>query len=403
MTTAAETRRVPFTMQGLALAECEPGKSRSYYYDPKTPGLALCVTDRDARSFYVYRRVKGRPVRYRLGGFPELTVTDARNLAADVLGRIARGSDPQAERKQARADSTFGELAERYLKEHVRPKRSARTASEYEAQRKLYLAEFEKRRLSSITRADVARLHAKLGKDRPVTANRVLALISAIFNYAEGVGFEGVNPARRVEKFPEQERERYLLPSEMPQFWAALKATPDEMWQDFFALLLYTGARRRSVGAMAWADVSLPERTWRIPRTKSGKPQTIPLPAEALEILKRRRKAAGKKAVWVFPSYGKSGHIEECKAAWADLMKRAKLKDLTPHDLRRTCGSWLAAAGVSEIVIAKTLGHVSTAATKRYTRTDLTPIREALGGVSAAMTAAAMTPVAKPKRKGRAG
>ena len=76
---------------------------------------------------------------------------------------------------------------------------------------------------------------------------------------------------------------------------------------------------------------------WRIPLTKSGEPQTIPLTDEAIKVLKALKEADNNPSPWVFPSAtSASGHFMDPKKAWQRLLKNASLQDLRIHDLRRT-------------------------------------------------------------------
>ena len=67
---------------------------RAYYYDTKLPGLVLCVTAAGTKSFQIYKKVKGKPVRYTLGRFPAMTVEQARREGQKVLGQMAVGINP---------------------------------------------------------------------------------------------------------------------------------------------------------------------------------------------------------------------------------------------------------------------------------------------------------------------
>lgn len=107
---------------------------------------------------------------------------------------------------------------------------------------------------------------------------------------------------------------------------------------------------------MHWNDVNFNRHEWLIKETKNGEAQTIPLAPQAIVILKERYK--NRSSDWVFPSpFSKSGHIEEPKNAWKNLLERADIKDLRIHDLRRTLGSWQAATGANSYIIGKSLGH----------------------------------------------
>ena len=151
---------------------------------------------------------------------------------------------------------------------------------------------------------------------------------------------------------------------------------------------------------MAWAEIDFDEETWKIPKSKNGDPITIALPPEAMEILIRRKGEATLNAQSVFPSTrSKSGHIEDPKKEWAEVLEQSGLKGLRLHDLRRTLGSWQARQGASLLVIGKSLGHRSTQATAIYSRLDLDPVRESVQQATAAMMEASRSNVV-PLRKG---
>ena len=77
----------------LAAGAAEKGK-RDYYYDAREKGLMLAVTAAGSKTFYLYKRIEGRPERLLLGEFPDLTVENARKLAASAKGEIAMGENP---------------------------------------------------------------------------------------------------------------------------------------------------------------------------------------------------------------------------------------------------------------------------------------------------------------------
>jgi len=345
----SETFKLHFSKRALLSLPLPTDGQRVSYWDKRVPGLALRVTASGSKAFYVYRRVKGRPARIRLGGFPELTVEQARKRAAAMNMEIMAGGDPQERKRTMREEMTFGELFEQYLETHAKVHK--RTWAQDKAQQKRYLTRWKSRRASSITHSDVKALHARLGKaNGPYAANRVVALLHTVWEKAREAGYSGPNPASGVRKFKEQSRERFLQADELPKFFKALEAeTPT--WRDFFMVALMTGARRGNVLGMKWADVHLDRATWVIPMTKSGAAVTLPLAPQVVDILKARK--AETKGEYAFPSRGKTGHLVEMKSAWARVLDRAGLDDLRIHDLRRTLGSWQAAGGSSLLVIGK--------------------------------------------------
>ena len=159
--------------------------------------------------------------------------------------------------------------------------------------------------------------------------------------------------------------------------------------QDFFLLALLTGARRGNVASMRWDDVDPTWKLWRIPGevAKGGQPIVVPLVDAALAIL-TRRKATANGNPWVFPSYGKSGHIVEVKGAWKRILTAAGLSDVRPHDLRRTLGSWQAIGGASLPIIGRSLGHSQPATTQVYARLQLDPVRASVTAATDAILAA---------------
>lgn len=389
--------------QALVTKLAPPADGRLNVRDARTPGLVLTVTPKGTKSYYLYRRVNGRPSRILLGHHPLLTVEAARDLAVETYAETIRGKDPNAEKRaQRRGGITVGDVFDHYVAHYLEVRAARRTIESHKGRFDTCLAEWRSRRLDSIGRGEVVTLHARLGRDRgKTTANRAVQLLRRLFNYATGdaIGAKLPNPAARVDLYPETPRERFLRADELPKFFEAVDAEPDESMRDFFLLALYTGARRWNVLSMRWPDVDLAARTWTIPaeQFKTRKSTVVVLSSEALAILKRRQKHAS--TDYVFPSHGYRGHLVEPKGAWQRLRDRSGLADLRIHDLRRTLGSWQAAAGSSLAVIGKSLGHTSPSATAIYARLELDAVRQSVEVTTAAIAVAAR---AKAKQKGGA-
>lgn len=186
-----------------------------------------------------------------------------------------------------------------------------------------------------------------------------------------------------VKRFPERSRDRFLSADELARFFQALEQEPNEAAREFFLVALLTGARRANVLSMRWADIDLKGQTWRIPETKNGTPQNVPLVGPVLEILQSRRKTTS--SFFVFPGRGKTGHLVEPKKAWARVCLAAGIKEARIHDLRRTLGSWQAKTGASLPIIGKSLNHKSASTTSIYARLDLDPVRTAMEKAAEAM------------------
>lgn len=401
---------IPFTQQALGKLVGMEG-TRLVVHDPKTLGLRAELREGGALAFYVFRRMPGGgPVRVRLGDFPTLTVDAARTEAAKVLASIASGENPAAAKRVKRGEPTLEELFTYWRDNHA--KLHKRTWRQDQRQYDVYLTALHKRKLSTISKSDVQALHARLGtKNGKYQANRVIALLRTLFNKADDLGFTGANPCKGVKPFKEESRDRFLQPAELPRFFAALQAEPNETIRDYFLLALFTGARRGNVRSMRWEDIDLDQCLWRIAgkEAKAGKVLNIPLGPPALAILKRRKESAAKGAEFVLPSYGKRGHIAETKEGWQRILKAAEIKNLRPHDLRRTLGSYMAIQGASLNIIGATLGHSQPQTTQIYARLTsnavadsvnrTTEFLEASAQPAESETATAHATPAKPKRK----
>lgn len=380
-------RRILFSKTRLEALPA-PNRGRVYYNDTQAAGLCLCVTNQGTKTFYHTKKLNGRTERVRLGRFPEgLTVEQARKLAATLNVAVAGGHDPQEAKRARREEATFGQLWSHW-ENHSRRRKKAATLKEDNREYDAYLKDWAGRRLSTIKRQDVAALHSRMGnKNGAYQANRVLALVKAMFNKADGLGFKGENPARGIEKFPEVSRDRFLMPEELPAFFKALAGERNPFLQGFFVLALLTGARRGNLTAMRWAEISWELRQWRIPETKAGMPVVVPLSPPAMEVLERLRELAKPDCEWVFPGRHR-GHLKDPMPAWRRLLTRAKLQDLRIHDLRRSLGSWQALGGASLHIIGKSLGHTRPETTAIYARLTLDPVRESVERAGAAILAA---------------
>jgi len=356
-----------------------PDSGRETYHDTLVPGLILRVSASGSKAFAWYRKVKGRPMRLTIGSFPQVTVEQARRQCQALSGDVARGGDPQAQRTASRQETTLGDLWTFYLDAHAKVHKRPRSIEEDERQWRLHLEPWQRRKLSAISRGDVQRWHAGIGQRRGFyAANRALALLCCMYNKSADMGFKGENPATRIRKFKETSRDRFLQGDELPRFFQAL-AEETDIFRDFFALCLVTGARKSNILAMQWQDLNLDSGLWRIPGevAKAGEIMVIPLLPQAIEILQRRRETANG-SPWVFPSHGKSGHLMTAQAAWARISKRAGLVDLHIHDLRRTMGSFMAMGGASLLIVGKALGHRSQVSSAVYARLQVDPVRAAM-------------------------
>ena len=169
----------------------------TYLWDDELSGFGLKVTPTGRKVYLVQYRLggrKGRTRRVTIGQHGELTPTAARIEAKRLLGEVALGRDPASDRDKAKADKTLAAVLDQFMTEHVKSKRKASTAREYQRIAKLYvMPRLGRRPISDIKRQDIAKLHHELAS-KPYQANRTLALLSKFFNWAEKHGLGPMAP-----------------------------------------------------------------------------------------------------------------------------------------------------------------------------------------------------------------
>jgi len=369
-----------------------PELGQRFIRDDALPGFALRVTP-GSKSFVMEKWIDGRTRRITLGRYGAITTEQARTLAMQKAGDIARGENPAELRKLRRQGLTFQELETLYLERHAAHKKS-RSNDVTNLDR--HLAYLRPRRLTAISRADIATLHADLGQHHSCNANRTVALLRCMFNLAADWGlYEGENPAGRIKMFKEVSRDRFVTPDELPRLFAAIQAEANPYVRGAVFLCLLTGARRNEVLQMQWTDLDLTQAVWRIPETKAGRPHLIPLPGAVLAELAKLPKLAG--TPYVFCGRWGRGHLVNIAKPWRAIRTRAKLTDVRLHDLRRTLASWMVAAGNSLPIIGKTLNHSQPSTTAIYARLDVGPVRAALEANAEKMLA--VVAAAQPRKK----
>lgn len=250
---------------------------------------------------------------------------------------------------------------------------------------------FRTRKLTDLNRKDVARLHAQVGETAPYRANRLVALLRKMFNLARDWGlYGGENPAKRIQMFREEARDRFVQPEELPRLIQAIAEEADPSVRAVVLTALLTGARRTEVLTMRWDDVSLTRAEWRIPHTKAGHPHLLPLPQALIATLRSLHRVDGNP--YVFVGQNGVGHLHDMKRAWNRIRRAAGMEDVRFHDLRRTVGSWLAGSGESLHLIGKVLNHRDVSTTAIYARLNLDPVRRALERQATKMLAATAPP-----------
>ena len=351
-------------------------KTPGVFNDSVVPGLRFIIGTR-TRTFRVSPRINATQHNIKV-----YTVTasslkeageqlaEARARANQILLDASRGIDPQEAERAAKREAllarrdTFRAVSAAYMAEKGRHLKSG---SEY--QRKLdrmILPTLGDIPVAGISRADIKDLFLKKAETKPVAANRMLALINVILNYAIDEELIDNNPATRIEKRPEAPRDRYLSAAEIKTFWHGLDNIKfDPQIARILKFLLAVGQRRAEVAHMRWSEINLAEARWELPagRTKANRPHRVPLSELAIGLIGEPRDDEH-----VFTDDG--GRPFALNAIGQTMARSRPVLGLadnpaTPHDLRRTFASGMGDLGIPPYVVSRLLNHSMPGVTER--------------------------------------
>ncbi|MEX0279855.1 MAG: tyrosine-type recombinase/integrase [Arenibacterium sp.] len=352
------------------------------YWDEGLPGFGLRVKTTGVKSFVVqYRnRQTGRSNRKTLGRYgPTLSLHAARDLARSLLAEVVRGEDPVANARAIRKSPTVSELADQYMSEHAIPKKRPGSVRNDQAMLHRYvLPKLGTLRVVEVTTQDIQKLHIQM-RETPYQANRTLSLLSKMFELSVRWEWRVDNPARGVEKFQEEKRDRWLSDQELERLMAALAAHPNQIAADAIKLQLLTGARIGEILNAKWTDFDLERRVWTKPshHTKQKRREHLPLSTVACELLIKMQEDRGELSNWLFPGRSPDSPYKDLKAFWRSVTKTADLKDYRIHDNRHTHASHLVSSGLSLPIVGRLLGHTNPSTTQRYAHLSDDPLRQA--------------------------
>lgn len=353
---------------------------RFVFWEPNRHGvgtLGVRVSAQGAKAFVYMYYQDGKARMMTLGRYPVMTVAEAHKAASDAMLAREQGADPAqvvvTENQRKRVAPTVEDLAEEYLEKWAKPRKRSWQEDERILNRDV-LPALGKRKVEDVRRRDIVHLlDGIVARGSPIAANRTLAVVRKMFNFAitrdqiEHSPCTGaVAPAR------ESRRDRMLSGDEVSSLLAALPATP--MWTPThlaILMVLLTAQRCGEVVGMTWAEVDLTGAWWTIPkqRAKNGLAHRVPLSPLALRLLGLAgRLNLGDGAV--FPSRADSGPMVATAIARAVArnLPAFKCEPFTPHDLRRTAASHMTSIGISRLTVSKILNHAESGVTAIYDR-----------------------------------
>jgi integrase len=351
-------------------------------WDETLPGFGVRVKPSGVRSYIVqYRnRSTGASKRLTIGRHgPLLTFDQAKKRARVLLADAMRGEDPAEARKVARKAPSVADLAADYLERHAVPKKRPKSVRDDRAMLDtIILPKLGSKKVSSVGRRDIEAIHVTMN-DRPYQANRVLSLLSKMFNLAVEWGWRSDNPAKDIERYQEHKRDRWLSEDELRRLCSVLDEHPNMRAANAVRLQLLTGARLGEVLTSRKNDFDLQRGVWTKPshQTKQKRAEHVPLSAQATALIASIVETSDPESSFLFPGNKPGQPRREIKKFWSVVIRRAGITNYRRHDNRHTYASHLVSSGLSLKIVGRLLGHTTTTTTKRYAHLADDPLRAA--------------------------
>jgi integrase len=357
-------------------------------------GLALQVQSTGARSWILRITTNGGRREIGLGGYPDVSLSLARDLARQMREEIARGTDPVSERRNRRREAqraasrvTFEEASVRWHQVRSQEYRNPKHAAQVLTTLKTYAFPFIGRKpVADVGIEDILSVVKPIWTTKTETADRLRGRIENVLSWATAAKLrDGENPARwrgnldallpKPSKIAASTHHAALPFVEVPAFLNRL-ADVDGIGARALEFLILTAARSGEVRLAVWSEFDLPSRLWTIPkeRMKAGREHRVPLSQPALAVLSELPRFEGSNSVFVGP---RGGPISDMTIS---AVTRRMAVAAVPHGFRSAFRDWAAertsySAEVAEMALAHTIANKVEAA---YRRGDLFDKRRAL-------------------------
>jgi integrase len=360
----SKAKPVKLTQRRIEALACPAGKKDVLVFDDEQKGLGVRVTASRAKNYLAQYALAGLKRRVPLGSCDAISLAAAREATKAIMGDVAKGRDPAADRKAAALKAarkatddalTLEALLNQWRALHLADKRERYRV---EAVRALHYAFGPnlKAPAADLSRSTVVRVLDGLAREgKQAMANRTVAYGRAAYHWAVKRDTLTVNPFANLPQTSLADRERVLSDEELRALWTSTDEPGS--FNAIVRVLILTGQRRSEVGGMRWDELDADLSTWIISsgRTKNGVEHIIPLSSQANAILRGVPRIEG--VDFVFPGLrGKFNGFSKAKVA---LDKASGIKDWRLHDLRRSVATGLQKLGVRLEVTEAVLNHVS--------------------------------------------
>ncbi|MBA2655294.1 MAG: integrase arm-type DNA-binding domain-containing protein [Gammaproteobacteria bacterium] len=365
------SKRIPFTKKALEQLTPASDEKRRYIYDTKVNGLCISITPTGVKSFIVYRKVKGKPVRVTLGRFPSMTIEQARKKALETLSKFSEGINPIEEKREVEVSNiTLKEVFDDYLK--ARKNLKPGTILDYHKSLQQTFSDWLDKPLRAITKDMAIKRHAQRGNESPARANNAFRVLRALFNFArfhyedsQNKSLFLENPVVRLSAtkswFKVKRKQSYIKRTELPIWFNTVISLENEfsfakteIVKDYLLFILFTGVRREEAAGLKWSDVDLKEGTFMLADTKNSESVTLPMSSFVTQLLRKRKLQT--ESIFVFPGEGCTGHLVEPRKQILRIRKKSGI-EFTVHDLRRTFATITESLDMSRYTLKRLLNH----------------------------------------------
>jgi integrase len=348
--------------KALTQVQCEKAKAKAHRYevpDGLLVGLRLVVQPSAAKSWCVRTRIGGKLVKITIGGFPTISLRDARGLGREALMKAKIGINPTAEKREnkrkaeAAVGNTFMAVAQEYMK---RENGKLRTMDQRRAifERSVFPI-FGSRPIEEISRLDITRLLDGIEDQRgPRAAGVTMAYLARVMGWHAARSDTFRSPiVKGMRASGVKVRARILDDRELAAVWKA--ADGQGLFGRYLQFLVLTATRRCEASKARWTEIA--DGIWTIPasRMKGKVEHVVPLPKAALALLVGIPHIGSCDCVFTVTG---SAPIRNFSLSKAAIDEASGVTGWRLHDIRRTSRSLMARAGVSPDVAERCLAHV---------------------------------------------
>lgn len=355
-----------FVLTDKGIKHLEPSAKRRIVWAQGLTGFGIRITPKGTKSFVYKYDFDGQDRWLTFGQYPKLKLAEALKKYGEALERVEAGEDPAGDNVQAnraiRKSPTVRQLADEYVEKYAKPHKRSWEEDE-RILNKYVVPVLGAKKASKATRREVIDLLDDMVADgAPVQANRTLAVMRRMFNFAIDRDILRTSPCHRMKPpSPEGTKDRYLTLDEIKAVWLGVETAPvTKQTRQALRLLMLTLQRSSEILGMNKSEINLRDRTWIIPaeRAKNKRKHLVPLSDAAMEIVKARLKTAAEDG-YLFPGEGRGAHMRNAaiSRAVARNIEHFGIPKFTPHDLRRTGSTQLAAFKVPRFDRDRVLNH----------------------------------------------